>query len=67
MQVIKYNAIPITKEIKNITIVLIIDKKEGYPSDDGEFDISQIKFLALKNAINNWQKMQDCCVSIQRL
>ena len=56
MRLIKYNAIPITKEIKNITIVLIIDKKEGYPSDDGEFDISQIKFLALKNAINNWQK-----------
>lgn len=56
MRLIKYNAIPITKEIKNITIVLIIDKKERYPSDDGEFDISQIKFLALKNTINNWQK-----------
>ena len=39
-----------------MSLVLIIDKKENYPDGDDVFDITQLGYLALKNAINNWQK-----------
>lgn len=56
MRLIKNKTIEFNKEVKNVTIVLVINKKPKYSLEDSKFDISQIKYLALKNAINNWQK-----------
>ena len=56
MKLLKSNNIKYKKEIESVALVLIIDKKEEYPLNDGKFNLYDIKYLALKNAINNWQK-----------
>lgn len=56
MRLIKNHEINYPHNVSTISLVLIIDKKENYPDGDDVFDITQLGYLALKNAINNWQK-----------
>lgn len=56
MKLLKNKTIPFDKDVKTVVLVLILEQKDGYPLEDGNFNISEIKYLALKNAINNWQK-----------
>lgn len=56
MRCIKSKTIQIVNEIKKVCIVLILEKKEGYPIGDEVFDINKLNYLALKNSLNNWQK-----------
>ncbi len=56
MRLIKSNEIQYAHDVKTIALVLIIDKHDNYPESDGLFDITNLKYIALKNTINNWQK-----------
>ena len=56
MRLIKNHEINYPHNVSTMSLVLIIDKKENYPDGDDVFDITQLGYLALKNAINNWQK-----------
>ena len=56
MRLIKNHEINYPYNVSTMSLVLIIDKKENYPDGDDVFDITQLRYLALKNAINNWQK-----------
>lgn len=56
MRLIKSGEINYAHDVNTIALVLIIDKKDNYPIGNEAFDISKLKYLALKNAINNWQK-----------
>ncbi|MBE5736685.1 MAG: hypothetical protein E7356_04995 [Clostridiales bacterium] len=56
MNCIKRGIVEFPYNVKNVIIVLVIDKKEDYPVGDVPFDINKLNFLPLKNALNNWQK-----------
>lgn len=56
MRCIKNKTIQIPNNIKKVCIVLVLDKKSLYPEGDCDFNIDNLNLLALKNALNNWQK-----------
>lgn len=56
MNCIKNKAVEFDYEVKEVCIVLLIKKHNGYPEGDEKFDITNLKYIALKNALNSWMK-----------
>ncbi len=56
MNCIKNKVVEFKHDIKEVCIVLLIKKRSGYPEGDDKFDITSLKYIALKNALNSWMK-----------
>jgi len=56
MKAIRDQKIAYDKSKKNLFIVLVINYQKDFPKEDCNFDFNTIKLLALKQAVDEWQK-----------
>lgn len=56
MNSIKNHAVNFDKEVKDVCVVLILNKQKKYPNEPGYFDVNMLGYIALKNALNNWMR-----------
>lgn len=52
---VKRGVIPFDEPVRKVAVLLVLERKDRLPSEDGKIQLRKLKLLVLKNRLNEWK------------